>query len=63
MNWSLAASRGLHTMDARHENREEIPEDEYEDGAERSFEKDTIALVQSQKTAGEFFKTFRYDRA
>ena len=31
-------------MDARHENREEIPEDEYEDGAERSFEKDTIAL-------------------
>ena len=44
MNWSLVASRGLHTMDARHENREEIPEDEYEDGAERSFEKDTIAL-------------------
>ena len=31
-------------MDARHGNREEIPEDEYEDGAERSFEKDTIAL-------------------
>ena len=44
MNWSLAASRGLHTMDAQHEKREEIPEDEYEDGAERAFEKDTIAL-------------------
>ena len=44
MNWSLAASRGLHTMDAQHEKREEIPEDEYEDGAERASEKDTIAL-------------------
>ena len=44
MNWSLAASRELHTMDAQHEKREEIPEDEYEDGAERAFEKDTIAL-------------------
>ena len=31
-------------MDAQHEKREEIPEDEYEDGAERASEKDTIAL-------------------
>ena len=42
MNWSLAAV-GLHTMDARHENARDS-DDEYEDGAERSFEKDTIAL-------------------
>ena len=37
MNWSLAASRGLHTMDAQHGKREEIPEDEYEDRSGRGI--------------------------